>query len=115
MRIDDYEYGRVVIDGREERNDVILVDGTLHANWWRDEGHRLQVEDLQPVLDAEPDLLVVGTGTAGNMRPASDLDGQLRSHGIELEAMPSPQAVRRYNEVARAGDRDVALAIHLTC
>ncbi|HEX2026553.1 MAG TPA: MTH938/NDUFAF3 family protein [Nitriliruptorales bacterium] len=113
MSVDEYEYGRIVIDGREERNDVILTDDTLHANWWRAEGHALQLDDLEPVLETRPELLVVGTGTSGNMRPAPGLEEALSERGIAMEAYRSPDAVERYNQLR--GQADVALAIHLTC
>ncbi|MFQ5948621.1 MAG: MTH938/NDUFAF3 family protein, partial [Acidimicrobiia bacterium] len=65
MHIDDYEYGRIVIDGREERKDVILTRSRIYPNWWRKEGHALSLEDLDPVVTQRPGVLVVGTGTAG--------------------------------------------------
>lgn len=115
MRIDDYEYGRIVIDGREERRDVILTRSGLHPNWWRKEGHALVLEDLGPVLEATPEVLVVGTGTGGNMRPAPGLAEALAGRGTRVEAMPTPDAVRRFNELVGLGDVDVAAALHLTC
>jgi hypothetical protein len=37
--------------------------------WWRTEGHRLLLEDLDEVLDELPDRLLVGTGAYQQMRP----------------------------------------------
>ena len=113
--IDHYEFGRIVIDGREERRDVILIGPTMHPNWWRREGHQLVLADLEPVLDAEPDVLVVGTGDSGNMKPAPGLDAELRARGIGLEALPTAQAVRRINVLAGRGESRWAAALHLTC
>lgn len=115
MRIDDYAYGRIVIDGREERRDVVLTRDGLHPNWWRDEGHRLAIHDLETVLAAQPALLIVGTGTAGNMRPDPELASALEERGITMEAMPTHDAVRRINELVDLGDIDWAAALHLTC
>jgi hypothetical protein len=113
VRIEDYSYGRIVVDGREERRDVILTRSGLHPNWWRREGHRLSLEDLAPVLAEPPEVLVVGTGTAGNMRPDPGLVEALAERGIETEVMDTFAAVRRFNELLDL--RDVAAALHLTC
>lgn len=113
MRIDDYSYGHIVIDGREERRDVILTRSDVHANWWRKDGHTLALEDLGPVLEAEPEVLVVGTGVDGNMRPEKGLVAALNERGIEVEILPSFDAVKRLNELL--GVRNVAGALHLTC
>lgn len=114
MHIDDYAFGRIVIDGREERRDVILTPSGIHPNWWRDEGHRLVLDDLDIVLEASPDVLVVGTGADGRMRPDPDLDATLAERGIRMEAMPTADAVRRANELFREG-ANAAAAFHLTC
>jgi hypothetical protein len=113
MRIEDYSYGHIVIDGREERRDVILTPGRVYPNWWRKEGHALRLEDLGPVLDESPEVLVVGTGTDGNMRPAPGLVDELSKRGIEVEVLPTFDAVRRFNELL--GVRNAAAALHLTC
>jgi hypothetical protein len=114
MTVEDYEYGRIVIDGREERRDVIITRSKLHTNWWRDEGHRLTLGDLGPVLDESPDVLVVGTGTDGRMRPVPGLEQDLADRGIKMEAMTTDDAVRRVNELIAQGT-NAAAALHLTC
>ncbi len=61
-RIDHYEFGRIVIDGREETNDLIIPSDRVVRDWWRQEGHALVVDDLGEVLDELPTHLVVGQG-----------------------------------------------------
>ncbi len=114
MRIEDYAYGRIVVDGREETNDIIITGDELHPGWWRDEGHSLKLEDLDTVLEASPSRLIVGTGTQGNMQPEPGLLDTLRDeHGMEVEVLGSEEAVQRWNELGEKDD--AALAIHLTC
>lgn len=115
MRIDDYEYGRIVVDGREERRDVILTRSGVHPNWWRKDGHALMLADLDVVVRERPSVLVVGTGTDGNMRPAPGLLEALGERGIMVEVMDSHAAVRRFNELIGLGEIDAAAALHLTC
>jgi hypothetical protein len=72
-RIDHYEFGRIVVDGREETRDLIILPNRVVRNWWRQEGHALVVDDLREVLDELPSQLVVGTGANGRMgRPRHD-------------------------------------------
>jgi hypothetical protein len=39
-RIDHYEVGRIVVDGREETKDLIVLPNRVVRNWWRQEGTR---------------------------------------------------------------------------
>ena len=66
--IQDYQFGRMVVDGEPHTRDLVLLPDRVVANWWRKEGHRLDVEDLREVLDAVPKVLVVGTGAYGRMK-----------------------------------------------
>jgi hypothetical protein len=56
-RIDHYEFGRIVVDGREETHDLIILPNRVVWNWWRQEGHALVVDDLREVLDVLPSQL----------------------------------------------------------
>jgi hypothetical protein len=111
-RIDQYEFGRIVIDGREETRDLIILPNRVVRNWWRQEGHALVVDDLREVLDELPSQLVVGTGANGRMRPDPDTIQQLQQRGVTVETLPTSQAVRRFGELDPAS---TAAALHLTC
>ncbi len=100
-RIDHYEFGRIVVDGREETNDLIVLPGRVVRNWWRQEGHALVLDDLVEVLDELPPHLVVGTGADCRMRPDPDTLRQLEERGVTVEALPTGQAVRRCCPPAR--------------
>jgi len=82
------------------------------TNWWRADGHRLVLGDLDDVLEELPDHLLVGTGAYGQMRPDPDTVERLRERGVEVEALPTGEAVRRYGEL---DPRRTAAALHLTC
>ncbi len=53
-RIDHYEFGRILVDGREETRDLIIPPDRVVRNWWRQQGHALVVDDLREVLDELP-------------------------------------------------------------
>jgi hypothetical protein len=107
-----YDFGRVTIDGREETRDVIVLPERVVRGWWRKEGHGLVLEDLDEVLDELPERLVVGTGAYGQLRPDPGTLEILRARGVEVEALPTAEAVRRY---AQLDPRKTAAALHLTC
>ncbi len=70
------------------------------------------LEDLDEVLGELPERLVVGTGAFGRLRADRSLLLELRRRGIEVECLPTGDAVRRYGELDPAR---TAAALHLTC
>jgi hypothetical protein len=110
--IDGYGFGRVTIDGREETRDVIVLPERVVRGWWRKEGHGLVLEDLEDVLDELPGCLLVGTGAYGQLRPDPGTLDALRARGVDVEVLPTAEAVRRYSEL---DPRTTAAALHLTC
>ena len=111
-RIESYSFGHIVVDGEEATNDVIVLPDHVVHNWWRRDGHSLVLDDLREVLDELPPHLVLGTGAYGRMDPDPDALAQLHERGIEVEALPTEEAVRRYGELEAA---QAAATLHLTC
>ena len=111
-RIDGYRFGHVVVDGEEQTRDVIVLPDRVLTDWWRADGHRLVLADLDDVIEELPECLVVGTGAYGQMRPDPEPQNELRQRGVEVEALPTGEAVRRYGE---RDPRRTAAALHLTC
>lgn len=113
--IDSYRFGQMVIDGKTYSKDVIILpDRTVISPWWRKEGHRLSLSDLNDILKALPSILVVGCGSPGLMKPEAGLEETLSSKGIMMEVMPTEKAVRRYNQLKEEGEL-IAACFHLTC
>lgn len=114
MRIDRYEFGKVVIDGKEYTSDVIVYPDKVRAGWWRKEGHLLHIEDLEEVLRYRPKVLVIGTGASGAMRVPSNLIEELERRGIKVAVEQTRGACNLFNRLIKEGKRAVA-ALHLTC
>lgn len=105
----------MTIAGQTIRGDLfIFPDGRISQNWWRREGHLLQADDLIDLLQSKPQLLVVGTGASGLMRPAPGLEAHLQSAGVEAVFLPTADAVARYNALL-GEDKRFAACFHLTC
>lgn len=113
MKITDYSFGRITIDGRTYTSDVILLPDNVHDGWWRKEGHSLSIEDLEEVVSARPEVLVVGTGAYGRMVVPEETRRWLEAQGIEVRIAPTAEATALLNELLVGGN--VAGAFHLTC
>lgn len=111
--IESYEFGRIVIKGRRYATDVIIYPDRVEDNWRREEAHSLSPIDLWAVVQARPEVLVVGTGRSGLMRVLPETEKYLREHGIRLIAERTTEAVRIYNQLCQSSR--VAAALHLTC
>lgn len=114
MIIDQYEFGKIVIDGKTYTADVIIYPEKVDASWWRKEGHRLQLVDLEQVVREKPDILIVGTGNAGAMGVPKETLSFLRSQGIDVRVAPTGKAVEIFNRSQKENKKVVA-ALHLTC
>ncbi|RPI51537.1 MAG: hypothetical protein EHM49_07000 [Deltaproteobacteria bacterium] len=116
MKIGAYRFGEIVIDGICHTKDLKIIRGKIFENWWRSQGHTLQLSDILDVVEAKPSILIIGTGAYGRMVLSSGLSAELDSRGIRIEALPTEPAIQRFNELAsQLGQEAVAFAVHLTC
>jgi hypothetical protein len=113
MHIDDYAFGRIVIEGRTYTSDVIVYPDKVDPSWWRKEGHLLQKVDLFDVISAGPDIVVIGTGNQGVMKVPDNTVSFLESKGIRVIMGKTERAVEIFNEESKKGK--TVGAFHLTC
>jgi len=114
MEIEAYEFGKIIIDGKEYTADVIILPESVRDSWWRKEGHSLHRDDLAAVVAAKPDVLIIGTGYYGRMAVPEETRAFLETSGIALHTARTGEAVQEFNHRARESARVVA-ALHLTC
>lgn len=114
MHIDAYQFGRIVIDGKEYTQDVIIHPDRVQASWWRRQGHFLHMEDLQPLLENPPAVLIIGNGYSGVMCVPGELVAKLEAKGIAVHVSNTRESVALYNRLA-ATEPSLAAALHLTC
>jgi hypothetical protein len=70
------------------------------------------MEDLEEVRDELPDRLILGCGAHGQLRPDPAVIAALERQGVDVEALHTAEAVKRYGE---SDERTTAAALHLTC
>jgi hypothetical protein len=113
MKIDSYSFGSLVVDGKMYTSDVIIYPDRVDPSWWRKEGHRLQIADLADVLNAKPQILIVGTGYSGMMLVSEETKNYIRSLGIDIYIATTGRAVDLFNTMQ--GKKTIIAALHLTC
>lgn len=114
MTIESYSYGLMSIDGKTYDKDLIIFPDRILPNWWRKEGHTLNIEDLGDVLRAKPKMLIIGKGSSGFMKVPLLTKLRLQEEDIEVIEKNTARAVEFFNEQVQLG-RNVAAAFHLTC
>ena len=112
--IETYDFGTMAIMGRVHHNDLKIIGSHVIGDWWRRQGHVLCTEDIQDILDAPVETLVVGTGAYGAMEVPCEVVETVAKRGIELVSLPTKEAVAIFNDLHGQGKR-VAGAFHLTC
>ena len=113
MRITEYSFGNISIDDRRYNSDVIIYPHRVEDSWWRRQGHRLDLDDLNGVMAANPRVLIVGTGYYGNMVVPDETLRALESRGVAVHIARTGEAVDLFNTMREAAD--VVAALHLTC
>ncbi len=112
--IESYDFGRIVVDGKEYTTDLIIFPDRVEDGWWRKVGHQLHIEDIEEVVDKVPDVLVVGTGYSALMKVPAETKRYIEEREIELVIQPTKRACETYNKLIQSGKKAVA-AFHLTC
>jgi hypothetical protein len=115
MHLEHYGFGHLVIDGRVFDRDVLVTPAGVQTNWWRKEGHVLQLEDLLGLFDEHPKRVIIGVGAWSRMKLAAHLEESLSQREVVLEVLSTDTAVERVNELIDSGATDWAAALHLTC
>ena len=112
--ITEFSFGRIVVNGQTYTHDLKIVAGKLVPEWWRKSGHMVELEDVQDILAARPEVVVIGTGSPGYMRTGAALRRRLEKDNIELIEEPTSQAVKTYNRLFSEGRR-VCAGFHVSC
>ena len=115
MHIDKYSFGSIRIDGRDYTQDVILLGGEVKGPWWREAGgHVYALQDFGDVVEAAPEVVVLGTGYFGRVKVLDETLEALAEAGSEIVVEKTGGAVECFNRFAD-DRRNVAAALHLTC
>ncbi|KPJ65762.1 hypothetical protein AMJ44_09500 [candidate division WOR-1 bacterium DG_54_3] len=110
--ISHYSFGSITIDGKKYDHDLIL-SGSKNKSWWRATSHEVNINDLDPILEEKPKLIIFGTGAVGAMKVLPEAEGYLEKQGIKILIAKTAEAVKEFN--LRESEAGVVGAFHLTC
>ena len=112
--IPDYAYVLRGADGRSAKvNDrvlsasFILSPAQLLQDWPATSAASLTADDMAPLLELNPELVVLGTGERQVFPPAAVMAACL-TRGVGIEVMTNHAAARTFNVLASEGRRVVA-------
>ena len=116
MRIEEYSFGLIRIDGATYESDVVIDRGEVSkrkkkaSKPFRGEfGHTpLSAEENIPWKCAR---LVVGTGEHGALPVMEEVKREAKRRKIELVLLPTPKAI----ELLNTSPADTNAILHLTC
>ena len=109
--IDRYTADSVTIRGETYCESVIVFPDRLIDNWQVRSLDALSVAALQPVIEARPEVILLGTG-ATQQFPDVTLLRELARHQVSIDVMDNGAGCRTYNVLA-SEFRAVALALIL--
>lgn len=110
--IEDYDFGKIKIDGKEYTHDVILFSDEV-SSWWRQQSHWVGVGDLGEIIERKPKTVIFGTGYSGIMEVSQEAKKYLEKLGIEVFIELTKKACDIYNKLSEK--ESVVAALHLTC
>lgn len=110
--IDHYTFGTITIDGKEYSHDAIVC-GKKVKSWWRATSHEVTINDVDPILQEKPKLIIFGTGVSGVCEVFPETIDYLEKQNIKVSIFQTPEAVKEFNR--RLTESGVVGAFHLTC
>jgi hypothetical protein len=113
-KIDKYRFGTIIIEGKKYYSDLIIGSSKVYDNWWRQDGHKLILNDLKTALGMDPEVMVVGTGFSGMLKIDEEVDIFAKSKNIKLISEKTKEAVKIYNKYFKE-NANVVGCFHLTC
>ena len=112
--ITDFSFGKIVVNGKTYSDDIKIVRGQVISDWWRKSGHRVDIKDVTDILEAKPDILVIGKGSPGLMKSTSSLRDYLDVNDVELIERKTAKAIEVFNKLYQEG-KNVAGGFHISC
>ncbi|MGI9331303.1 MAG: Mth938-like domain-containing protein [Gammaproteobacteria bacterium] len=109
--IRSFRPGLLRVGDRDITSPVILSAPDLISPWAPPDLSELRIDHLASVLDQQPELILLGTGSCHRF-PAPELAMHIMRQGVGLEVMDTAAACRTFN-VLNAEGRRVSAALFL--
>ena len=107
--IQSYHENGININGREFSSSLVVGNRHLDTDWPISSVEQLSVDQLQKLVDLEPEVIIIGTGQRIHF-PHPEIYAHVIRQGVGIEFMDTGAACRTYN-VLLSEDRAVIAAI----
>ncbi len=117
MKIDNYSFGSITIDGEVYHKDLWIIDGRIKkrdksiAKSKFETSHRISRKELKRVMTPKTRRIIIGSGNSGLVSLTNKAQIYLEDQSIEVEICKTGELKQRNIEI---GDNDSGI-IHLTC
>ena len=105
--VSSYTENIVLINGSPKSSSFIISQEVLIENWAPGHIDELCAQHMDPLLNLQPELVLIGTGTALKF-PSIEHYASLIQQNIGVEIMDSAAACRTYNILLGEGRKVVA-------
>lgn len=116
--IEKTSFGSITIAGEKYPHDILIrLNGKVEKRKKKlskevfGTSHVISLAEATYVYEDGADWIVIGTGQTGMVRLSEEAEGFFRQKGCSVVALPTPEAVRYWNEAKGAG---IGL-FHVTC
>ena len=111
-------FGSITIDGQKFNHDVLIsLDGTVRkrkkklSKKYYGTSHKISLEEAKFIYEDGAQTLIIGTGQYDQVRLSDEAQEYFDSHGLELHACSTPEAIRLWN----GAKTEVIGLFHVTC
>ena len=117
MKIDNYAFGSITVDGEVYHKDLWIIDGIIKK---RDKSiakskfgtsHRISKKELKKVLTPNTKRVIIGSGNSGLVSLTKKAQKYLEEQDIEVEMYKTGELIQRNIEIRKTD----AGILHLTC
>ncbi len=116
--INKTKFGSITIDGEKFEHDVVIrLDGSVEKRKKKlskeifGTSHIISMAEAAHVYEEGAKWIIIGTGQTGMVKLSDEVDEFFRDKGCQVTLLPTPEAIRCWNEVKEAG---IGL-FHVTC
>jgi len=119
--IEEYKFGSIAIDGKVYQHDVEVRWTGKVLDWWREQSHIIDVEDIIDALEQNPETIIIGTGESGLAQVTDRAQKEIEARRIKLIIDKTEQATKTFNvrkeeSFEEEGVQEKVIGLfHLTC
>lgn len=117
-RIDKTKFGSITIAGKKYEHDVLIrLDGKVEKRKKKlskeifGTSHMISLAEAEYVYEDGAKQILIGSGQTGMAKLSDEAAQFLQKKGCQVTVLPTPEAVRCWNETEEAG---IGL-FHVTC